>query len=115
MITDRDLSEVEKIKQHIEKSVPIGETGVDWEKAEWINLLDKLTSNLRIAPESYKAVSQEDAEKRFYTVECATCGWWGSSKLLNGGGPIADTGDFFDTTCPVCDGHEVDEKHPQHF
>jgi hypothetical protein len=110
MITEKDILKVESIKKHIQKEVYVGENGVDWEKAEWMDLLDKLISNLKLAPESYKPASQEDKEKRFYTVKCSQCGWWGSSKFLNGGGPIADTGDYFECTCPVCDSYEVEEK-----
>lgn len=110
MITNVDLATVEKIKKHIEKSIPIGQTGVDWEKAEWVGLLDKLTSNLKIAPASYKPASEEDIKHRYFTVICENCGWWGPSKFLQGGHPLADTGDFTDAVCPVCDGTDVVEK-----
>lgn len=55
---------------------------------------------IRILPED---------EKKYYPAECEDCGWIGSSQLLAGGAPIADTGDFNDPLCPVCFSAKVDE------
>ena len=41
------------------------------------------------------------------------CGWWGSSELLDGGGQIADTGDYGDCYCPVCGNSDLDDKEPE--
>jgi hypothetical protein len=54
-------------------------------------------------------VSKEDVKNNFYTVKCEKCGWWGSSKFLEGGGQIADTGDYDDCYCPVCGNADPDE------
>lgn len=43
---------------------------------------------------------------RYYTARCCSCGWTGSSSLLLGGRPLADTGDFADLICPRCEVHE---------
>ena len=110
MITQEDIETVEEIKQLIEPMTRIGETQVDWGKVHMQDTLDKLVNNLRIANVSYCTASPEDIANRYYTAECGKCGWWGSSKLLNGGGQIADTGDYGDCTCPVCDSDEIDEK-----
>jgi len=75
-------------------------------KWEYVELLDRLVHNLKIAPDSFKMAPEGT---NFYTVECA-CGWWGSSELLLGGGQIADTGDYGDSYCPVCNSTELDEK-----
>jgi len=52
----------------------------------------------------------QDVAEKCYTAECSSCGWWGSSKLLDGGGQIADTGDYFDCTCPVCGNSDIEDK-----
>ena len=71
----------------------------------------EVVKNLRIADVSYCAASPEDIADNYYTAECSKCGWWGSSKFLDGGGAIADTGDYFDCTCPVCGNADIDERH----
>ena len=78
---------------------------------EWqfIELLDNLVKRLEIAPHSYRPCSEEDSKKNFYTAKCDKCGWWGSSKLLEGGGQIADTGDYSDCYCPVCGNNSIEE------
>jgi hypothetical protein len=48
----------------------------------------------------------------YYYCECPKCGWKGSSEFLLGGGPIADTGDYDDVYCPVCDNWDVEEIDP---
>jgi hypothetical protein len=71
-----------------------------------------MISNLQKAPFSYRPAPPEDIKANFYTAICDKCGWWGSSKLLDGGGQIADTGDYGDCYCPVCgnaDTGEVEE------
>jgi hypothetical protein len=110
MITEQDIKTVEKIKAILEPMTEKGETGVNWQYVEMQDTLDKLVNNLRIAHVSYCAAPEEDKKQNYYTAECSKCGWWGSSKLMNGGGQIADTGDYFDGTCPVCDNDEIEEK-----
>ncbi len=110
MITEHDENIVETIKKYIGKQLIVTEEKVDWEKVMWIETLDRLVNNLRIAPVSFRFCPPEDVEKRYYTAECCKCGWWGSSKLLDGGGSIAYTGDYFDSTCPVCGNADIDEK-----
>lgn len=110
MITKQDEMVVEAIKNHIDRQAMVGETKVDWEKIHWIGTLDRLVNNLRIAPVSFRFCSPDDVAERYFTAECDKCGWWGSSKLLDGGGAIADTGDHFDCTCPVCGNDNINEK-----
>lgn len=52
-------------------------------------------------------VTPKDAGK-YWKAQCPECHWVGPSKYCGGGGPIADTGDYSDITCPVC-GHDVDD------
>ena len=111
MITEHDIKTVEAIKKQIDSKVTVSGTGVDWEVIRQIETLDRLINNLRIANVSYCAASPEDIADNYYTAECGKCGWWGSSKLLDGGGAIADTGDHFDCTCPVCGNADIDERH----
>lgn len=111
MITENDVKIVEAIKKDIDKRVMTNETKIDWKAVQQIEVLDRLVNNLRIANVSYCAVSDEDKANNYYTAECGKCDWWGSSKLLEGGGSIADTGDYFDCTCPVCGNDDVGERH----
>ncbi len=106
MITKQDEKKVDQIIGFLKKHETTNETRVDWEKLEWMDTLNKLVNNLKIAPVSYKF---SPTDKNYYYAKCA-CGWHGSSELLNGGGQIADTGDYSDCTCPVCDSIEIDEK-----
>jgi len=110
MIIEQDIKTIEEIKQLIEPMTEVGETGVSWKHVHMQDTLDKLVNNLRIASVSYHTASDEDKAEGYYTCECE-CGWWGSSKLLDGGGAIADTGDHFDCTCPVCGRPDPDEKY----
>lgn len=108
MITKEDIQTVEDIKKILEPLTEIGETGVDWEKVGMIDTLNKLVENLKIAPKSYKHVPED--ENRYYTCICSECGWYGSSELLRGGYQIADTGDYDDSYCPVCNSKEIEDK-----
>jgi len=56
----------------------------------------------------YNIISDEDIKNNYYPIICK-CGWKGSSKDLDGGGQIADTGDYFDVYCPHCGTIEPDE------
>lgn len=109
MITKQDIQIIRKIQKKIDQDT-IKSNEIDWDSIHKINVLDKIINNLQIAHLSYRPASQEDISHNYFTAQCENCGWWGSSKLLNGGGAIADTGDHFDTTCPVCDNSEIDEK-----
>ena len=111
MITEHDIKTVEAIKNQIGRKVVVSETEVDWEAIHQIETLERLVNNLRISNVSYCAASPEDIADNYYTAECSKCGWWGSSKLLDGGGAIVDTGDHFDCTCPVCGNADIDERH----
>ncbi len=105
MITEKDIQIAENLKKHL-RGLSGFENHENW---DWISLIDKMIHNLKIAPESFKPVSK-DKEQKFFTVECHKCGWWGSSELLEGGGQIADTGDFDDTYCPVCYNIDLEDK-----
>lgn len=76
-----------------------------------LRYITEMEQALRIHDVGYCAASPEDIADNYYTAECSECGWWGSSKLLDGGGAIADTGDHFDCTCPVCGNSDIDERH----
>jgi hypothetical protein len=97
MITKED----EQMVEHLKKALEIVQ------KWGYIDILDRLVNNLKKAPNSYKYAPEGT---NFYTVDCPKCGWWGSSELLDGGGQIADTGDYGDSYCPVCGSNELDEK-----
>ena len=110
MITEHTEKMAREIIKYLDKQVMLSETNVDWIKIHWIECIDRMINCLKIAPESYKDISKEDIEDRFYLSECESCGWWGSSKFLDGGGAIADMGDHFDCNCPVCGSVNISEK-----
>jgi hypothetical protein len=68
MITEHDEKIVEAIKKYIDQQAMVSETKVDWEKIHWIETLDRLVNNLRIAPVSFRFCSPEDVEERYYTA-----------------------------------------------
>jgi len=104
MITEIDVKQIDEIKQILNK---ILDQNFDWDIVNKIECLERLVKNLRIAPLSFKFCP---SESNFYTAECPKCGWWGSSELLDGGGQLADTGDYGDCYCPVCGNNDLDEK-----
>ena len=44
----------------------------------------------------------DDNSGGYYVVECQECGEIYPSQQCDGGGPIADTGDYNDALCPHC-------------
>lgn len=48
-------------------------------------------------------------EANFYPAICGNCGWKGMSSLCDGGGQIADTGDYDDVICPKCGRQTINE------
>lgn len=115
MITKEDKLEVRKIQKFLESKIFLKNEGLElpcWSDIsnsqfwEWYSLLDKLVSNLEKAPLSYK---KDGFDKNSIPVRCGKCGWWGSSELLDGGGQIADTGDYSDAYCPVCGNSDLDD------
>lgn len=106
MITEADIKQVEGIKCILNEKLHSSEV-FNWDIANKIECLDRLVRNLRIAPNSYKLCSPES---KFNTTECIECGWYGSSELLDGGGQIADTGDYDDCYCPVCGNSDLNDK-----
>lgn len=49
-----------------------------------------------------KILKSLPGSETYYPVICPRCNWKGMSSLLEGGGQIADTGDYGDTYCPRC-------------
>ncbi len=48
-------------------------------------------------------------EKGYEPVRCEKCGFIMCGSLLEGGGAIADTGDYNDPSCPICGSHHIDD------
>jgi predicted RNA-binding Zn-ribbon protein involved in translation (DUF1610 family) len=65
-------------------------------------LLDSIKAELR------KGVLA-DASSRYYNVKCEKCGWYGSTEFVDGGGQIADTGDYNDIFCPACGSVDLED------
>lgn len=67
-------------------------------------------------PENLKSLSSvetdyvtDDNTGGYFVVECGNCGEVFPSQKLDGGGAIADSGDYGDTYCPHCNEIEPDE------
>ncbi len=117
MIREIDIQQAQEIKTLLQKQfMDTAPNDFNWDIANKMELIDRMVSNLQKAPLSYRPAPPEDIKANFYTAICDKCGWWGSSKLLDGGGQIADTGDYADCYCPVCgnaDTGEVEEDKPE--
>lgn len=50
-----------------------------------------------------KDLVTDDNSGGYYVCECENCGHVFSSEHANGGGSIADTGDYNEIRCPQCD------------
>jgi len=66
----------------------------------------KAAAALRASPQGAvhpAFVPYTESELRdWFPVMCNHCGWRGLSRDCTGGGPIADTGDYNEITCPQC-------------
>lgn len=47
---------------------------------------------------------------KYYWCKCENCGWEDSSQYCEGGGAMADTGDFCDPMCPICFSNKIEGK-----
>jgi len=104
--TKDDIGNLNKALLIVKKQDQTDETNVDWENVEIHETLHRLIYNIGQFGNWYKKVSKE--EKKWYDAVCGNCGWWGSSEYCNGGGAIADTGDYEDPTCPVCNSNHIE-------
>lgn len=108
MIRDIDIETAKKLTKHLaplayphpEKEGELA--AVNHEYRAMLELVDRMVELLKIAPYSYRKLSKKDKADNYWLAVCDVCKWWGSSRLLGGGGPIADTGDYGDCWCPVC-------------
>lgn len=48
-------------------------------------------------------MAQPPTPDGYYPCVCGNCGWKGPSSEAAGGDPIADTGDYSDVVCPICE------------
>lgn len=64
---------------------------------------------LKDLPEVPHSPLVDEKDKRWYNAECQKCKWHGSSEFLEGGEPIADTGDHNDVRCPYCGSSDIDD------
>lgn len=110
MIRKEDKEMASELRQYLYKQMLVPNTKNDGELDNWIDLIYRMVNNLEKAPMSYRPATLEDQRDHYYTVECGKCGWWGSSKLLEGGHAIGDTGDYSDVYCPVCGNIDVEER-----
>ena len=47
---------------------------------------------------------------RYWDCRCGQCGWAGSTEHVDGGMPIADTGDCSELRCPTCGSTDIQEQ-----
>lgn len=101
LATYNDMSNLKKILKTITSLETTDEFHIDWENAELQFTLQRVMHNLENFDNYYKKLPE--TETKYYNAECEKCGWYASSQYCNGGGAIADTGDYSDPTCPICD------------
>lgn len=109
MISKNDKQILNNLKSFLDKQIFRDQlfSDANWEIIHYVETVDKILYNLeKVLPNSYNYINKDN----YYTCECFDCGWWGSSEYLNGGGQIADTGDYDDTICPICNSCEIDDK-----
>ena len=47
---------------------------------------------------------------RYWDCRCGNCGWAGSTEHVAGGISIADTGDYSELRCPICNSTDIQEQ-----
>lgn len=57
----------------------------------------------------YKVLTAVYPRDTYFPVKCEKCGWESWSHLADGGGQIADTGDYSDVYCPKCGSLDLDD------
>lgn len=107
MLRKEDEELVEVLLNKLKEIDKTDQEFYDHENEALVSLVNRMVSNLKIAPQCYRKLSKEDNKKSFYLAECNKCGWFGSSKFLDGGHQIADTGDYGDVYCPVCGNSDI--------
>lgn len=85
-----------KNKEKDEFKQPSNEQIYIWELEEQIKALKETCIEL-----SKRAKYSKEEKEKYWDFECE-CGLIGYSKILLGGGQIADTGDYGNTYCPCC-------------
>mgnify|MGYP006921344623 CR=1 FL=1 len=100
IVTKEDIDNLEKIKKLIQSLEATDETTIDWANIELQSTIERVVYNLQNFSNYFKTI--EETPGGPYNAECEKCGWFGSSEYCLGGHPIADTGDFIEVTCPVC-------------
>lgn len=75
-----------------------------------------ITLHLNLTPFSRRYTDEE--LQKWWPASCQKCGWQGLSRDAEGGGQIADTGDFHDVVYPECYKQEewrpLQEEDTQH-
>lgn len=107
MIRPVDKETAKQLMKYLSELAYQQDGGINREMEQYHDLVDRMVSNLVIAPQSYRKPSKKDLGQSYYHASCDKCGWHGSSRLLWGGGPIADTGDYDSCYCPVCGNDNV--------
>lgn len=110
MITKEDTELAKELNKFLSSQIQDPNSSHFNQIMRYEELVNKMISNLEKAPLSYRPVDDEAKRLNYYTAECSRCGWWGGSNLLEGGGQIADTGDYGDCYCPVCWNADIGER-----
>src|SRR6185503_2321145 len=100
LITDTDLKALALIKKLIDADDETDDSHLDYQNIELEEAFNRISHNLKHGHNYFKILP--DSEKKWFNAKCESCGWFGSSEYLLGGGQIADTGDYDDTYCPIC-------------
>lgn len=63
----------------------------------------------------YKILTALFPNETLFPVTCNECGWESWSNLAEGGGQIADTGEYGDIYCPKCHSNQLDDTSENSF
>ena len=99
-VIQSDIDNLDKIKSIISKLETTDEFHVDWENIGLVETLMRVINNIKNFDNYFKKIESKPGS--WFNAECEECGWFGSSEYCLGGHAIADTGDFSEVCCPVC-------------
>lgn len=106
LITQQDRNNLEKIRQLIYAADKTDENALDYENMELLETFDRVRYNII---NGHKYWQNPGSNSKYYYAICGKCGWEGSSEYLWGGHAIADTGDYGDVYCPVCNSTDIQD------
>lgn len=106
LLSSKDAEQLQNILEFLKKYEATDETQMDWHNVEMQETIMRIEHNLKNGHHYFKAPEQNS---KWYNAVCEDCGWSGSSQYLFGGHAIADTGDYDDVYCPICNSTKISD------